>query len=170
MGTFQLEVTIDRPRDDVFAVIADPTAMPLWYEAVEHVTKTSAGPAATGATYEVTRSLPGGRAHNTVEITEHEAHHRVTLESRDGPTPFRYRYTLQLRPGGATSIMLDGRISGAGLPGPIAHLDPLTTQLFKHGMRRNLAELKRVIESTTASAATSQPQTSPRTARSDQNH
>jgi len=169
MGTFQLEMTIDRPRDDAFAVIADPTTMPLWYEAVEHVTKTSPGPAATGATYEITRSLPGGEAHNTVEITGHEAHHRVTLESRDGPTPFRYRYTLEPRPDGATSIMLDGRISGAGLPGPIGHLDPLATQLFKHGMRRNLAELKRVIESTTASAATP-PQTSPRSARSDQNH
>jgi uncharacterized protein YndB with AHSA1/START domain len=149
MGTFHLEITIDRPRADAFAVIADPTTMPRWYEAVERVTKTSAGPAATGATYEITRSLPGGEAHNTVEITEYEAQRRVTLESRHGPTPFRYRYTLQPRPHGATSIMLDGRISGAGLPGPIGHLGPLATRLFKHGMRSNLAELKRLIESTT---------------------
>ena len=149
MGAFQLETTIDRLRDDVFAVIADPIAMPRWYEAVEQVTQTSAGPAATSATYEITRSLPGGKVHNIVEITEYEADRRVTLESRDGPTPFRYRYTLQPRPGGATSIMLDGRISGAGLPGPIGHLGPLATQLFKHGMRRNLADLKRLIESTT---------------------
>ena len=87
------------------------------------------------------RYLSGGEAHNTVEITEHEAHHRITLESRDGPTPFRYRYTLQPRPHGATNIMLDGRISGAGLPGPIGHLGPLATRLFKLGMRSNLAEL-----------------------------
>jgi len=167
MGTFQLDITIDRSLDDVFAVIADPTTMPLWYEAVQQVTKTSAGPAVTGATYEITRSLPGGEAHNTITITEHDAHHRVTVESSDGPTPFRYRYTLQPIPGGATSLRLDGRISGAGLPGPIGHLDPLATQLFKHGMRRNLAELKRVIESTTASAATP-PRTSSRSARSDQ--
>jgi len=149
MGSFQLEITIDRPSDDAFAVIADPTTMPLWYDAVERVTKTSAAPVATGATYEITRSLPGGDAHNTVEITEHEAHHRVTLESRDGPTPFRYRYSLHALPDGATSVVLDGRISGAGLPGPVGHLDPLATRLFKRGMRRNLAELKRLIESTT---------------------
>ena len=93
------------------------------------------------------QALPGGEAHNTVEITEHEAQRRVTLESRDGPTPFRYRYTLQPRPGGATSIILDGRISGAGLPGPIGHLGPLATELFRHGMRRNLDELRRIIES-----------------------
>ena len=148
MGAFQLDITIDRPRDDVFSVIADPTTMPQWYQAVHQVTQTSAGPAATGATYEITRSLPGGKVHNTAEITEYEADRRVTLESRDGPTPFRYRYTLQPRPGGVTSIMLDGRISGAGLPGPIGHLGPLATQLFRHGMRRNLAELKRLIAST----------------------
>lgn len=40
MGTFQLDITIDRPAEDVFAVIADPTTMPLWYEAVQQVTKT----------------------------------------------------------------------------------------------------------------------------------
>lgn len=148
MGSFQLEITIDRTPHDVFAVIADPTAMPRWYHAVEQVTRTAAGPATAGATYDIIRSLPGGRAHNIVEIIQHEPHHRVTLESRDGPTPFRYRYTLQPQPDEATSVVLDG-ISGAGLPGPLGRLDPLATRLFKRGMRRNLGELKRIIESTT---------------------
>lgn len=82
MGTFHIETTIDRPRGDVFAVIADPTAMPDWYEAVQEVTMTSTGPTTTGATYVVTRSLPGGKVDNTVEITEYEANRRVTLEPR----------------------------------------------------------------------------------------
>jgi uncharacterized protein YndB with AHSA1/START domain len=146
MGTFHLEIIIDRPSEDVFAFIADPTNMPLWYDAVEQVTKTSAGPATTGARYQIARSLPGGEAHNDVEITEYVANRGITLESRDGPTPFRYRYTLETNPQGRTTISLDGRISGAGLPGPGGHLDALATQLFKRGMRRNLHELKRVIE------------------------
>jgi uncharacterized protein YndB with AHSA1/START domain len=146
MGTFHLEIIINRPSEDVFAFIADPTNMPLWYDAVEQVTKTSAGPATTGARYQIARSLPGGEAYNDVEITEYVANRGVTLESRDGPTPFRYRYTLESNPQGTTTISLDGRISGAGLPGPAGHLDALATQLFKRGMRRNLHELKRVIE------------------------
>ena len=71
----------------------------------------------------------------------------MTLESRDGPTPFLYRYTLQPRPGGVTGITLDGRISGTGLPAPLGAVDSLATRLFKHGMRRNLDELRRIIES-----------------------
>lgn len=147
MGTFHIETTIDRPPDDVFTVIADPTAMPDWYDAVQQVTTTWTGPTTTGATYVVTRSLPGGDVDNTVEITEYETNRRVTLESRDGPTPFRYRYTLASRPDGATGITLDGRISGTGLPAPLGAVDPLATRLFQHGMRRNLAELRRIIES-----------------------
>jgi hypothetical protein len=45
MGAFHLEIIVVRPSEDVFAFIADPTNMPLWYDAVERVTKTSAGPA-----------------------------------------------------------------------------------------------------------------------------
>lgn len=145
MGTFQLQIAIDRPAADVFAIIADPATMPLWYDAVTQVTKTTPGPPTAGATYQITRSLPGGVAHNHATIAEHTPHRRVTLESRDGPTPFRYRYTLE--PGGsATTLVLDGRISGAGLPGPVSHLDSLATQLFKRGMRRNLDQLKQLVE------------------------
>jgi uncharacterized protein YndB with AHSA1/START domain len=145
MGTFHLELFIDRPTRDVFEVVADPATMPLWYDAVTQVTKTSAGPAATGATYQITRSLPGGEAHNTVEITEHETDRSVIIESRDGPTPFRYHYTFETDHR-ATVLTLDGRISAAGLPGPAGRLDPLASLLFTRGMRRNLQQLKRLVE------------------------
>ena len=69
----------------------------------------------------------------------------VTLESRAGPTPFRYRYELQPN-GQGTHLTLEGRISSAGLPGPLARVDSLATQLFKRGMKQNLSELKRIIE------------------------
>jgi hypothetical protein len=48
--------------------------------------------------------------------------------------------------GGGSQGSLGGRISAAGLPGPIAHVDRLATQLFKRGMRQNLSKLKRIIE------------------------
>lgn len=154
MGTFHLEATIDRPPDDVFAVIADPTTMPHWYDAVRQVTRMSPGPTTAGATYAITRSLPGGEAHNIAEITEYEASRRVTLESRDGPTPFRYRYTLQSPSRGTTRIMLDGTISATGLPGVMGSVDPLATRLFERGMRRNLSELRRIVESAPAPPGT----------------
>jgi hypothetical protein len=132
MGTFRLAIDLTRPPGEVFAFIAEPRNMPRWYDAVDHVAQTTAGPHSIGARYDVTRSLPGGQVHNDVE-------------SRAGPTPFRYRYELQPN-GPGTHLTLDGRISSAGLSGPIARVDSLATQLFKRGMKQNLGELKRIIE------------------------
>ena len=145
MGTFHTTVDISRPPDEVFAFVAEPHKMPLWYDAVDHVARTTNGPSGPGARYDVTRSLPGGQVHNDVELTDHQPDRLVTLESLSGPTPFRYRYTLEPTSQG-TRLTLDGSISSAGLPGPMGHLDELATQLFKRGMRDNLNQLKRIIE------------------------
>lgn len=145
MGAFHTAVDISRPPAAVFAFVAEAHNMPLWYDAVDHVAKTTNGPSGLGAHYDVTRSLPGGQVHNDVELTEHQPDRHVTLESRSGPTPFRYRYALEPT-GQGTRLTLDGSISSAGLPGPIGQLDGLATQLFKRGMRHNLNQLKRIIE------------------------
>ncbi len=145
MGTFHIAVDINRPPADVFAVVAEPRAMPLWYDAVDDVAKTSHGSSGAGTRYDVTRSLPGGQAHNTVEITEYEPTRHFTLASDSGPTPFRYRYTLEPTRQG-TRLALEGRISAAGLPGPIGRLDRVATQLFRRGMRQNLRQLKLIVE------------------------
>ena len=145
MGTFRLAVDITSPPSEVFTFIAEPRNMPQWYEAVDHVTQTTAGPHGIGSMYDVTRSLPGGQVHNDVEITEHNPNRLVTLESRAGPTPFRYRYELQPN-GQGTHLTLEARISSAGLPRPFARVDSLATQLFKRGMNQNLGKLKRIIE------------------------
>lgn len=119
--------------------------MPQWYEAVRDVTKTTANSTALGSMHRLVRSLPTGPAYNDVAITEYVLNHQVTLESRDGPTPFRYRYRVAPSQEG-TTLSLDGSISGAGLLGPAGHLGPLATQLFKRGMKQNLAELKGILE------------------------
>jgi uncharacterized protein YndB with AHSA1/START domain len=145
MGTFHAAVDIGRPHAEVFAFVAEPRNMPLWYEPVDQVTRATDGPGGPGARYDVVRSLPGGRAHNEVELTEHRPDRRVTLESVSGPTPFRYRYTLEPTAEG-TRLTLDASISSAGLPGPMGRLDRLATMLFERGMRQNLNHLKRLIE------------------------
>ena len=42
--------------------------------------------------------------------------------------------------------MLDGRITGAGILGTAGPADHLATELFKCGMRKNLATLKQLAE------------------------
>lgn len=37
MGDFTATITIDQPAHRVFAFLADPSNLPLWLEAVDHV-------------------------------------------------------------------------------------------------------------------------------------
>jgi uncharacterized protein YndB with AHSA1/START domain len=142
MGDFSASITIDQPVDTVFAFLADPANLPLWLEAVDDIAFDD--PPRRGARFRMARSLPGGRAVNEVELVGFDPEHRVVFESRTGPTPFRYEYRLNPT-GHRTRMTLIGRISAEGLPGPIAHLDGVATQLFKRGMQRNLRTLEHLL-------------------------
>jgi len=146
MGAFQLAIDIRRPPADVFAFIAEPQNMPLWYEAVQQVTKTTGNPTGVGSRYDIVRSRPNGAAHNDVEVVEYTLNHQVTIESRSGPTPFRYRYRVEPSQED-TTLTLNASITSAGLPRPAANLGGIATQLFKHGMKQNLHQLKQILES-----------------------
>jgi uncharacterized protein YndB with AHSA1/START domain len=145
MGAFQVSIDIAATPATVFPLVAEPSSMKRWYEAVNEVTITTEGATRRGTTYRIARSLPGGPAANLVEITEYGPDRHVTHESLDGPTPFRYRYTLEPTLEG-TKVVLDGRITSAGILGKAAPADHLATALFKRGMRKNLAALKQLAE------------------------
>ncbi|WP_262849646.1 SRPBCC family protein [Mumia quercus] len=145
MGSFELQLDIDRPPSVVWSVLSDVSRTPEWYEAVQRVVPVVPAGDGRGPSYELVRSLPGGKAVNLVEVTESEPEERFSLTSRSGPTPFTYRYTLTPIPGG-TRLVLDAEISAAGLPGPLSALGPVATRLFKNGMRTNLGALARMLE------------------------
>jgi hypothetical protein len=147
MGTFRVTVDIDRHATDVFAFVAQPCNMPRWYEAVDRVAEVTPKTANEGGTYEVTRSMPGGAVHNLVDVTESAPNLTVTFESRDGPTPFRYRYRVE-PDGDGCHLTLDAEITSAGLPGLLGHLDGVATRAFRQGMQHNLDGLKHLVEST----------------------
>jgi uncharacterized protein YndB with AHSA1/START domain len=145
MGSFTIGIDIARTPEVVFAHVSDLAAMPRWYEAVQQVRPLGSRASLLGARYEIVRHLPGGPVQNEIAVTEFEQDERFTIESSTGPTPFRYRYTLEPVRGG-TRLQLEGRITGTGLPGPVARLDPVATQLFKRGMGHNLRRLVQLIE------------------------
>ena len=145
VGSFKLDIQIDRDAGTVFGVLSDVRVMPLWYEAVKEVVPLTPVQTGLGARYAIKRTLPGGPVENEVAVTEYEQDRVFTIESMHGPTPFRYRYALEPA-AQQTRLVLDGRITGEGLPGPLAHIDALATQLFKRGMAENLRALRRLIE------------------------
>jgi uncharacterized protein YndB with AHSA1/START domain len=143
MGDFAITMTIDDPPETVFAFLADPAKLPLWLDAVDDVAFADTPPR-LGSRFRMARSLPGGRVLNEVELVTFDPGSRVALESRTGPTPFRYEYALDPT-GHGTRLRLIARISAEGLPGPIARLDGITTQLFRRGMQRNLRTLEHLL-------------------------
>lgn len=142
---FELSIRIDRPVATVFARLADVEAAPSWYSAVTAVASLSAGSIGRGSRYRFTRDIAGRKVENVVEVTEFVDGARLTLSSVSGPTPFTYRYRLEVD-GAATRLSLAGTISGAGLGGPMGLLAPLASHFFERGMRENLDTLKRLIE------------------------
>jgi uncharacterized protein YndB with AHSA1/START domain len=144
--SFHISLDINRPPATVFAFIADFRTMPRWYEAVSQVAPLTAASSGKGARFRTIRSLPGGVAHNEVEVTTHIPGEQVAFTSISGPTPFRYHYRLEPSEDG-TRLTLDAEISGTGLSGPAAHLSGLAERLFKQGMKKNLHSLKQILES-----------------------
>jgi uncharacterized protein YndB with AHSA1/START domain len=129
--SFTTAITIDRPIDDVFARVADPTGLPDWNSAVESVR------ARGGGRYVMHRRLPGGPASNELEVVERRPPTTFTVRTTSGPTPFVYRYEFEPADGG-TRVTLRGEVEL-----------PVWAAVAKHGVKRgvdaNLATLKAIL-------------------------
>jgi len=140
-----LSVTIRRPSDEVFAYISDLGRLARWHHAIESVEKVTGGDNRTGATYRVTRSLPGGRYENRVSVTEFDPETRFTIESQPGPKPFAYRFRLAPTSRG-TRVDVDASRDGVDLERAPSVPPALASALFQRRMAESLRRLKRELE------------------------
>ena len=142
MGEFQLEMTVTRPRAEVFDYLADVRNTPAWYSAIrsaEQLDGTAPGPRAA---YRISRQLPGGTTEDIVRTLEFDPPRVFAFGTDSGRTPFRYRYSLE-GDEAATTVHLDAAIE---LSGPASLLGPVATLAFKRGMQDNLDALRRILE------------------------
>jgi uncharacterized protein YndB with AHSA1/START domain len=134
--TFETEVRIEWPVDDVFAYVSDPLTFPHWNSAVKAIRATSA------ATYEMERNLPGGPAVNELEIVARERPSEFAIRTTSGPTPFHYRYRFAAVDG-ATILRLDAAVE---LGGAASFVPQLARRAVKKGVDDNFATLKAILE------------------------
>lgn len=139
---FETSVRIDRPIETVFDYLSEPANFPRWNSAVQSVRETSAGADGVGATYQMERELPDGRAENALEVVELNRPTLFVIRTTSGPTPFLYRYVL-VGEEGATMVELAAEVELGGIAGA---LGPLASRGVKRGVDSNFADLKRILE------------------------
>jgi uncharacterized protein YndB with AHSA1/START domain len=134
--SFETRVQIDRPRQDVFAVVADPATYPRWKSAVRDVRPVAS------RRYRMERDLPSGRAENLVEVVSATPPEEVVVRASQGPTPFTYRYRFTDANGG-TMISLSAEVDFGGIGGL---LGPFAARTVRRGADANFESLKRLLE------------------------
>ena len=142
MITFDTDVRIERPLEEVFAYVSEPLNFPRWNSAVQSVRKTSASEDGAGSTYVMKRELPSGRAVNQLEVVASEPTREFTIRAIDGPTPFHYGYRFSSE-NGTTVVRLNAAVE---LPRAATFLPQLARRAVKSGVDDNLGTLKRILE------------------------
>jgi|SRR5947209_10161359 len=129
-------VTIERPRDEVFAFLADAENDPRWRSGVLEMKRQSP------TRYRQVVAGPGGRRVDAdIEVTEHTPPARLAFRTTAGPVRPIGRYDLAEADGG-TELTFSLAVELRGLRRLMA---PMVRRTMQNEVRR-LTELKRVLE------------------------
>ena len=139
-----VEVTVGRPPEEVFPVVADGERLPDWMEDFERVEQTSEGPPGLGTEYRYKmRRAP----ESTFEWSEFEPGRRVRWAGpplKTGPGSLEPRGGIDVEPadgGSRVRVTLDPRAGGA-----MKLLLPLMRRSMRNGAVQNLSRLKAMLE------------------------
>lgn len=146
---WHVHVEIDRPAEEVWAVLADYSRDAEWRREVTSMAPEPPGPATTGTrTHETGRLL--GSPFETDGLVVESGHHwfRWTA-SGDGSRAEGTRAVEALGPG-RCRVVLGYDI---GLTGAMRVLNPLFVAAFRRSARRNLGSLAQLVRSGAATGA-----------------
>lgn len=140
----QTEIEIGRPRDEVAAYAADPDNATSWYRNIKAVEWKTPRPVAVGSRIAFEAQFLGRRLVYTYEVNELVADERFVMRTTEGPFPMTTTYSWEVTPGGGTRMTLRNR----GEPVGFSKLAvPLMAPAMRHANRKDLAQLKRILES-----------------------
>jgi uncharacterized protein YndB with AHSA1/START domain len=138
---FTNTVTINRPRSEVFAYLADFEKVPRWNYAIEQTRKITDGPVGVGSRYHQTRTLPR-RADETFEVVTFEPEHTIVVRGDLGPFHGDIAYVLESS-GGATTLTNTMFLTASG---PLRVVAPLASSRIKAAVAGNLDVLRQILE------------------------
>lgn len=136
-------VEIDRPADEVFAVISDFSRNPEWQRGMKSAHWTTDPPTHVGSRYEQVARFLGRDVVTTFEVVAYEPGRSVTIESRQSSFPITV--TRSVEPLGARRSKVSAHI--AGEPRRFFRLfGPLLRLVAERSVRGDYERLRRLLE------------------------
>ena len=135
----EITVTINRPPEDVFAVLSDVRNVPLWSPNTIEERMLTEGPMGVGSRrVAVIKSFGGRTMENEAEMVGFEPDRKMVVKSVRSPVPFLI--TIDFEPmDGDTRLRWTADIHPGRLLRPIG---PLMAALYRRLFRRDLQRLR----------------------------
>jgi uncharacterized protein YndB with AHSA1/START domain len=95
---FEVEIDIDRPPEDVFAVLTDIARLPEWQGSA--TSAYAEGPLGVGTRIRERRRFLGREYRVVQEVSAYNPPHRFDIRSVEGPLPLSVSHTLEPSGGG----------------------------------------------------------------------
>jgi uncharacterized protein YndB with AHSA1/START domain len=142
MAKIEVSTVINRPIEEVFAVLSNEENRSKWSSTTIEVKKTSEGPIGVGTTWRGVDRIFGRQMERESVYTEYERNRKVTQKSTSGPVPFVVQFIYEPTARGTRVII----IAEAQPSGLFKLAGPLLMRLRKRQFARDLANLKAMIE------------------------
>ncbi len=116
MAKLEISTVINRPVEEVFAVVSNFENGPKWNPSSIEVKKTSAGPIGRGTTWRSVANLMGQRVESESEFIEYEPNRKITSKGKQGPIATKSQLTFERVNGGTRVVaILEGEPSHQSL-------------------------------------------------------
>jgi uncharacterized membrane protein len=148
------EIIIGRPCAEVAAYASDPSHAPEWYANIDSVAWPTPAPVQLGSRMEFVARFLGRRLAYTYEVVTLVPGERLVMRTAEGPFPMETTYTWEPAGVARTRMTLRNRGEPAGF-GRIAA--PAMAAAMRRANRKDLANLKRIMERPGDGAAAATP-------------
>jgi uncharacterized protein YndB with AHSA1/START domain len=135
-------IVIERPVEDVFAVLTDVTLTGRWYPAKVEEWWTTPPPHGVGSVRRARVRVLGRATENDAVVTEHDPPRRAAMKGLSPSAPFEVKLAFEPVDGG-TRVVVDSQFH---LKGPMRLIGPLFIGPYERGWERGLANLKQMME------------------------
>ena len=142
-------VDIDRPIEEVFAYVADPSKTPEWSSMTLEATLEGSGPIGVGSRIRQTGKVLGRRLESTAEVTQYDPPSKLAMRVVSGPGHLVLERQLEsIGEGTRYRSRLVGESGGL-----FKLADPILEALLKRTVETDLQTLKALLEAKVAAGS-----------------